>query len=591
VAKPAGDDIWVSGSEHIIGWNSFGAVFVDISFSKNSGDNWQIIETNVPDTGIYNWHLPDIIDSNECLIAVIPTSADPNITCIHSGLFTIHPDNPDPAVESKWKSLGGDFKRTGLSENYGPEFGCVKWKFETDGAVSTSVTVGVDETVHIGCEDGKLYTLDANGVLLWSYDANSPLLSSPTIGPDGTVYVGSKAGKLYAIDINGNLRWTHTTEGFIYSSSAVSPDGKVYVCSQDGILYALGQDGSELWSFETGGFGMLGGSILASPAIAADGTVYIGGLYDPNLYALNPDDGSLKWVCGFESQGWPFTSPVVAADGIIYQMLVYDSNLYAIEPNTGTIVWSTNLADPCSGWFGPDYDDKYSGADGWSEPVLAPDGTIYAVLDEDPYLRAVNPDGNIKWVTRLGYSTGLTLTVGGNGLIYAANDDNTFKVFEGECGGGNPIYISDGETHVYVVDAKGRKTARFDSDDWLSFPVVAANGTMIVGEPKDHTRLISDANNTVWAIGRDGCDGQVFNLHWLEDLNADGAVNFADFALLTADWLNCTDMDSPCNYCDEEIPSYGGAWNQRYLAGDVDRNLYVNFADFAALANRWLNVE
>ena len=111
--------------------------------------------------------------------------------------------------------------------------------------------------VHLSCEDGKLYTLDANGVLLWSYDTNSPLLSSPTIGPDGSVFVGAENGKLYAIDINGNLRWTHSTNGFIYSSPAVSPDGNVYACSQDGILYALGQDGSELWSFETAGTGVI----------------------------------------------------------------------------------------------------------------------------------------------------------------------------------------------------------------------------------------------------------------------------------------------------------------------------------------------
>jgi hypothetical protein len=40
--------------------------------------------------------------------------------------------------------------------------------------------------------------------------------------------------------------------------------------------------GTELWEFETSN------GILSSPAIAADGTIYIGS-DDGNLYAINPD--------------------------------------------------------------------------------------------------------------------------------------------------------------------------------------------------------------------------------------------------------------------------------------------------------------
>ncbi len=335
-----------------------------------------------------------------------------------AGTTTIGDDGT--AVKSTWKSLGGNFKRTGLSENSGPELGCVKWKFETNGPVSASLTVGFDNRVHIACKDGTLYTLDANGVLLWSYDVNSPLLSSPTIGTDSTVYVGSQNGNLYAVDVSGNLLWTHTTDGPISSSPAVSEDGNVYVGSQDGKLYALSQDGSELWSFETKGPGEVStGSIFASPSIGTDGTVYIAGLYDPNLYALNPNDGSLKWTCHFESQGWPFASPVIAPDGTIYQSLLYDTNLYAIDHNDGAIIWSIDLADPQSGFFDPNYAENYGDADGWSEPVLGPDGTIYVSFD-DPYLRAVDPDGGINWVTKLGTMGGFTLTVGDDGLVYAA---------------------------------------------------------------------------------------------------------------------------------------------------------------------------
>lgn len=426
----------------------------------------------------------------------------------------------DSALKPVWQSLGGNFQRTGLSKKPGPEFGCVKWKLETDGPVSSSVTIGSDDRVHIACEDGKLYTLDDNGNLMWSYDANSPLLSAPTIGPDSTLYVGSQNGKLFAIDIDGKLQWTHETGGLIFSSPAVSENGNVYVGSHDGTLYALGPDGSELWNFKTKGPGVLPeGSILASPAIGIDGTVYIGGLYDPNLYALEPNDGSIKWTCNFESEGWPFASPVVAVDGTIYQTLLYDTNLYAIESNDGSIIFSTDLADSHSGWFERNYDVYYPDTDGWSEPALGPDGTIYVSFD-DPYLRAVDSDGNIKWVTRLGTTGGFTLTVGNDGLIYAASDDGC----------------------LYVVNSDGLEISQFQSEAWLNFPVIASGNTIIFGDSKDNSMMVTNEGNTVWAITEQCDENDQIELNLLEDTSDKIVINMADLATLIDDWLEYTDL-------------------------------------------------
>jgi outer membrane protein assembly factor BamB len=578
VRKPAGGEVWSAGSTHNIEWSTYGAGVVYLFFTEDGGFNWQVIGAAVPDAGSYRWPLPKTADSDRCTIVVIPGAPEPNVVIAGSGRFTIRPYSPGPEVEAKWKSLAGDFQRTGLSDSNGPRFGCVKWKFETDDAVPTSVTVGPDGRVHVACEDGKLYALDADGTPLWSYDANSPLVSSPTIGPDGTVYVGSANAKLCVIDANGNLRWTHTTGGPIHSSPAVSPDGnEIYLCSEDGILYALGRDGSELWTFATKGPGSVPtGSIFASPAIGADGSVYIGGLYDPNLYALDPNDGAIKWSCSFSSGGWPFASPVLAPDGTIYQTLLYDANLYAIDPNDGAIIWATNLslfcqyvADylceydrlppsnmieyNCDNWFGfsPHEDEnacfsygELAYADCWSEPAVGPDGTIYVSFD-DPYLRAVEPNGNLKWATQLGTLGGFTLTVGGDGLVYAACDDG----------------------NLYVVDSDGWETARFETQSWLNYPVIAAENALLISDANDHSLLISNPSNTLWAIGLDGCP----------DITFDGAIDFNDIALLAAQWLECTEPNWPCGF---EGPS-------PYLAGDVDLDRYVRLPDLALIAEQW----
>lgn len=224
--------------------------------------------------------------SNNCLIRIVPCTTDVNVLCLQSGIFTIKPYNPDVESGKKWGTLGKDFTRRGLSENAGPEVGCVEWIFDTNSPVTNSVAVGQDGTVYAASEEGILFAIEANGNLLWSYDAKTSLTNSPSIGNDGTIYIAGENGKLFAVNKFGNLRWTFQTGAAISASPAVSRDGKIFTCSQDGKLYALGPDGSELWIFKTAGLGTnISGSIVASPVIDANGIVYIEGLYDPNLYA------------------------------------------------------------------------------------------------------------------------------------------------------------------------------------------------------------------------------------------------------------------------------------------------------------------
>ncbi len=419
------------------------------------------------------------------------------------------------ATVAGWPTLGGDFQRTGLSPQAGPVQGGVYWKFETDGAIVSSPTVDSDGVIYVACEDGKLYALSQTGEPLSVVDVNTPLVSTPTIGvPGGYVYVGSKDGRLLEVTRDGSVRQIGQTGDAIYAAPALwsnaslvaSSSGDIYVASTDGTLYAM-WEGGERWRFRTKGPGASPtGAIFASPTLAGDGTVYVAGMYDPNLYALNPRDGSVKWVCRFpadspddEIGGWPFAAPVVGADGTIYQTLLYDRHLYAINPDTGTIRWAVDLCDP--NLFGPNTAALLEGS-GWSEPVLGPDGTIYVSLD-DPYLRAVDPSGKIKWVTRLGQVGGwpptpvgidppigpiydaagdvagdFTLTVDKDGLIYAAGDDG----------------------FVYVVSPGSLLIARFQTGGWPVYPVLVVDDLLIVVDSRDYSGYAEGGKNAVWAI-------------------------------------------------------------------------------------------
>jgi hypothetical protein len=209
------------------------------------------------------------------------------------------------------------------------------------------------------------------------------------------------------------------------------------------------------------------------------------------------------------------------------------------------------------GYFNARYD---VGGSALSEPVLGPDGTIYVSL-EDPWLRAVEPNGAIKWIRKVGSTMGYTLTVDSNSLIYAASEDS----------------------NLYVLDADGFEMARFDSNDyWLGFPVVSGDSTLILGDSRYNSMLISYENNMVWAISGDACGGQL-DLYWQgggQDVNGDGKVDNMDLKAVADCWLRCTDCDRYAEYyCRPE---------EQFLAGDINRDFYVNFLDFATLAQRWL---
>lgn len=166
------------------------------------------------------------------------------------------------------------------------------------------------------------------------------------------------------------LLWSYSTGGGVYSSPAMGADGTVYVGSNDGNLYAIKSDGSISWAYP------MGGEVHSSPAIGADGTVYVGS-DDGNLYAIDPGGNLLP--------GWPYatgdavySSPAIGADGTVY-VGSNDGNLYALDSGGNLL----------PGW-------PY--ATGWAvdnSPAIGGDGTVYVECYGQLY--AINPNGSLKW--------------------------------------------------------------------------------------------------------------------------------------------------------------------------------------------------
>jgi outer membrane protein assembly factor BamB len=178
----------------------------------------------------------------------------------------------------------------------------------------------------------------------------------------------SISGTLYGAE--GIQKWAFKTGGGVVSSPAIGADGSIYVGSNDGHLYAIGPQGDLKWKF------MTEGAVQSHPALGDDGTIYTGS-FDHNVYAVRPD-GRLKWK--FKIQGRVSSSPALGPDGTIY-ISSWDRYIYALRPD-GSLKWKF----PTRGEM-------------ISSPLLGPDGTIY-VGSWDHHLYAIKDDSSGPWVSK-----------------------------------------------------------------------------------------------------------------------------------------------------------------------------------------------
>src|SRR6266436_2262777 len=108
----------------------------------------------------------------------------------------------------------------------------------------------------------------------------------------------------------GTLLWSFDTGTTIVSSPALALDGTIYVGGQPG-LFAITNNGtaaSNKWVF------FPGESLHGSATVASDGTIYFGG-GNFDFYAVNPN-GSQKWVLPLQARYE--STPAIGDDGTVY---------------------------------------------------------------------------------------------------------------------------------------------------------------------------------------------------------------------------------------------------------------------------------
>ena len=333
------------------------------------------------------------------------------------------------------------------------------WDYQTNGKVQAIPTVGPDGTVYIGSMDGRFYAIEGssngwesqywskvgrdnkhrssvdgmpwirtrsyndteavglskNGDILYvglgqflgayegivekwheSISGIDELFGAVTVGEE-MLYVTSTGGKLYAVnESNGSVEWSFDTGGSIYASAAIAADGTLYV-GDGNYLYAITPDGTEKWRFRTNG------NIKASAAIGKDGTIYVGSEF---FYAINPD-GSKKW--SFATGDKIIVSPAIGSDGTLY-FGAFDNKFYALEPN-GSLKWAADVVGYVT-----------------ASPAIAPDGTIYFATDGGK-VYAYTPQGVRKWERSTLSPFCGHITISSSGTVLLSTEDTYLYAF------------------------------------------------------------------------------------------------------------------------------------------------------------------
>ncbi len=197
------------------------------------------------------------------------------------------------------------------------------------------------------------------------------------------------------------VKWRINAGQEISCPPALKVDGDLCLSVGDR-LYVLGPDGGAKLQYLTASLGR------SAPAVARDGTVYVGSAIGTALLAIAPappeeggtaEEPSLTFAWRFATGSGIHSPPAIGPTGAIY-FGCDDGYLYAVNPD-GTARWTYEVgtAVKCS-------------------PAVAPDGTIYVIDGEfGLVLHAVGPDGASKWLAGIEWGSEFFPAIRADGSI------------------------------------------------------------------------------------------------------------------------------------------------------------------------------
>jgi outer membrane protein assembly factor BamB len=261
------------------------------------------------------------------------------------------------------------------------------------------------------------------------------------------------------------------TIGTIRSTPAVADDGTIYVGSDDGHLYAINPDGTLKWQ------SVLIGAVRSSPAVGFGGVVYVGS-DDGNLYAFQPDSASPNPpLYSYSTGGAVRSSPVIGAGGKVY-VGSDDEKFYGLTPDL-TKEWEFTAAGPIS--FG--------------RPAVDMDGVLYISHRNNSNGRvyALNPaQRELATPPAFPAVKEWSFDIGDGNDYMPGIDPSTGIIYSDRSG--NRLVAIDKNDVMGMVDATNYEWEFLNGTDIDSTPVVGEGGIVYFGDDNNKLFAINPAD-------------------------------------------------------------------------------------------------
>lgn len=158
--------------------------------------------------------------------------------------------------------------------------GRLRWQLRISQTIETGAALAEDGTVVFGGNDEIEYGIGPDGSVRWRHPIGNYTYSTPLALPGDRVIYGNHGGEMTILDArNGRPVQVYRGTGQLWTGAAVDGKGDVYFASRTGGIYGFAAGGRKLFTIAAGG------TFDSYPAIAADGTLLVGG-----------DDGVLRAI-------------------------------------------------------------------------------------------------------------------------------------------------------------------------------------------------------------------------------------------------------------------------------------------------------
>lgn len=298
----------------------------------------------------------------------------------------------------------------------------------------SSPAVTDDGIVYIGARDNDLWAVDsATGAVNWRYHVphDGDVTTPPTVATNGHIYMGSESlgrGDFYRMDPGGLPFWTVpgaggnvVEDGHIVlrgSLKNASPclnhaETIVYVSIKTEAIAVDTATGAEIWRVDIASKGFGSRHPNYAPAMANDGSaVYFQSR--EGLWALDPATGATLWLFTPPNKQELKSAPAIAADGTIYigASKKKNSTMYAIDPATGIPNWG--------------FDTNVKGKFSNNQAAVAADGKIYFGIGKTVF--SLNANGTLNWSMPLPGKIDAGVIIGGPGILYVGAGKNLWKL-------------------------------------------------------------------------------------------------------------------------------------------------------------------